>query len=60
MEDYRSLIARQILAVRKLILEARYYKYDRADWEEDYSEGRLYLAEVNLKNAQDMLKYLQE
>jgi hypothetical protein len=58
MENYRSLIARQILTVRRLILEARYYKYDRAEWEEDYSEGRLFLAEANLKDAESMLKYL--
>lgn len=58
MENYRSLIARQLLTVRSLILEARYYKYDRAEWEEDHSEGRLFLAEANLKDAESMLKYL--
>jgi len=59
MEDYRGIVARCILNVRKLILDAHYYKYDRADWEEDYSKDRLIIAEINLKQAETVLKALE-
>ncbi len=51
MEDYQNLISRCILNVKKLILDAKYYRYDRSEWEEDCSPERLALAEANLKQA---------
>ena len=59
MEDYRGIVARCILNTRKLILDAHYYKHDRAEWEEDYSMDRLYLAEINLKQAEAVLEALE-
>ncbi len=58
MEDYRNLYHQSILTVRKLILEAKYYRYHRADWEEDISEGKLYAAQMNLEHAELYLKHM--
>jgi len=59
MEDYRGIISRCILNVRKMILDARYYKYDRSDWEHDCSDGRLELAGINLKQAETLVAALE-
>ena len=55
MEDYTSLYHQSILTTRKLILDARFNKYHRAEWEEDRVQELLFLAEANLKSAEDLL-----
>ena len=58
MEEYRSQIESQLCAVRKLILDAKYYRNHRASWEEDKTADCIFLAEENLKNVDRLLVYL--
>ena len=59
MEENRRQIERHLCSVRKLILDAKYYRNHRATWEEDKSTNCLFLAEVNLKNADRLLDHLK-
>ena len=55
MEDYTNLYQQHVCTVRKLIIDARYYRYHRASWEEDRSSDMLALAEANLNRAEEIL-----
>jgi hypothetical protein len=55
MEDYTNLYQQHVRTVRKLIIDARYYRYHRASWEEDRSSKMLALAEINLNEAERIL-----
>jgi hypothetical protein len=56
MERSRNIYHQHVLTARKLILDARYYKEHRAEWEEDISAWCLSLAEENLKQAELLLQ----
>jgi hypothetical protein len=56
MENSRNLIAQTLLTVRKLILDIKYYRNDRAHWEEDRSPVLIALAEANLASAEHRLE----
>ena len=56
MESARNLYHQHILTARKMILDARYFKEHRAEWEEDISGWCLSLAEENLKQAEVLLQ----
>ena len=55
MEDYTNLYQQHVRTVRKLIIDARYYRYHKASWEEDRSGEMLTLAEINLNEAERIL-----
>ena len=48
-----------ILTVKHLLLDAWHCKRYRMEWEEDKTDNYLFLAEVNLKQAELLLKNFQ-
>jgi len=59
MDSFKSEIQQHFLTVRKLILEARYYRNHRDWWEEDKADDCIFLAEENLKEVERLIEKLQ-
>ena len=52
----QTQIQQHHLIVRKLVLDIKYYRNHRAEFEEDRSADCIFLAEANLKNVERILE----